>query len=258
MRIIILLLLAVTMWSSSCETTPPVSETTGTLELVFKTRYDNQPFVLFQKTSTGQADPTDILVKKLDFFISEIKGINQEGNSSTFKDVGYVSMANSISPSSAEEGTTFSISNIPVGSYKQLDLGIGLPDAMNDKKPGDFDSSSPLGLNGNYWASWNSYILSKIEGDFTKADDSNSGFLYHSGVNGMYQPRSYTQNFDIAADQTTQLVFYINVKDIFFKTGSELDVLNQTQTHSGTVGSADYNLAKKSIENLANAISIQS
>lgn len=257
MRTIILLLLAITMWSSSCETTPPEENLTGTLEITFKARYGSDPLVLFEQTNTGQTDPVSVLFKKLDFFISDIKGVNA-GTITDFKDVGYISMANSITTIAAEEGTTFTMGKLPIGSYTALDMGIGLPNEVNNTTPGDYDSGSPLGLNGNHWASWNSYILCKLEGDITKADGSNSGFLYHSGVNGMYQSRSFTKNFDIEANTTTKITIYVDAKDIFFKTGSEIDMTTDKQTHSGAVGSADYNLAKKVIENLANAMSIQS
>lgn len=257
MRITVLLLIAVSMWSSSCETKTPTTETTGTLEIIFKTRYGTNPFVLYKKTSTGKTDPTDILIKKFEFFLADITGTHSEG-SNKFADVDYVSMASSISNAAAENGTTIKLNNVPIGNYSKLNFGVGLSDATNATTPGDYESSSPLALNANYWASWNSYILCKMEGDVTQASGSTSGFLYHSGVNGMYQPRSFNQNFDVTAGQTTQLVIHINVDQIFFKTGHEIDIINNNQTHSGSAGSAEYNLAKKAIENLANALVIQS
>lgn len=258
MRITLLLLIAVSMWSSSCETTtPPVDAPTGTLEIVFKTRYGNDPFVLYKKTPTGQTEPTDILMKKFEFFLSDITGTHNKGTNK-FADVDYVSMASSISNAAAENGTTITLKNLPIGNYSQLNFGIGLPDVTNGTTPSDYESSSPLALNANYWASWNSYILCKMEGDVTKTDGSIGGFLYHSGVNGMYQTRSFNQNFDITDGQTTQVVIHINVNDIFFKTGNEINLINDNQTHSGAAGSAEYNLAKKAIENLANAFVIQS
>lgn len=257
MRTIILLLLAITMWSSSCETSPPEENISGNLEITFKARYGSAPLVLFQQTATGQTNPTNILFKKLEFFISDIKGVST-GTSTDFKDVGYISMASSISEAAAEQGTTFTMSELPIGSYTSLDLGIGLSNEVNGTTPGDYGSDSPLGVNGNHWASWNSYIFSKMEGDITQSNATNSGFLYHSGVNGMQQLLSFAKSFDIEANKTTEIVIYIDARDFFFKTGSEIDIITDQQTHSGAAGSADYNLAKKSIENLAAAMSIES
>lgn len=258
MRTIILLLLAVMMWSSSCETTCSEDEKmTGNLEITFKVRYDNAPLVLFEQTATGQTNPTSILFKKFDFFISDIKGMNAS-TATEFKDVGYISMANSITSAAAEAGTSFTISDLPIGNYTSLDMGIGLSDAVNSTIPGDYGSDSPLGLNGNHWASWNSYILCKLEGEITLSDGTKPGFLYHSGVNGMQQLLSFAKNFDIEVDKTTAITVYIDAKDIFFKTGVEIDMINDAQTHSGAVGSPEYNLAKKVIENLANSMSTES
>jgi hypothetical protein len=256
MRTIILLLLTITMWSSSCDT-PPEEIITGNLEITFKVRYSSDPLVLFEETATRQSNPTGILFKKFDFFISDIKGLNA-GTATDFKDVGYISMANSLTPAASEAGTSFTMSNVPIGNYTSLDLGVGLSDAVNGTNLSDYGSDSPLGLGGNYWASWNSYILCKLEGDITQSDGTKSGFLYHSGVDGMQQLLSFTKDFDIEVGKTTAITIYIEAKDIFFKTGSEIDMITDKVTHSGAPGSVDYNLAKKVIENLANSMSIES
>jgi hypothetical protein len=247
------------MWSSSCQTSTndDNEDITGNLEITFKVRYDNAPLVLFEQTSTGQTNPTSILFKKFDFFISDIKGINAE-TATDFQNANYISMASSLTQTAAEAGTSITISDLPIGNYTSLDMGIGLSDAINNTSPGDYETSSPLALGGNYWASWNSYILCKLEGDITQSDGTKSGFLYHSGVNGMHQLRSFIKNYDIEANKTTAITIYVDAKDIFFKTGSEIDMITDQVTHSGAAGSAEYNLAKKVIENLANAMTIES
>ena len=212
---------------------------------------------MFQQTNTGQTDPPTILFKKLDFFISDIKGGNA-GTTTDFKDVGYISMANSITQTASEAGTTFTIDDLSTGSYTSLDMGIGLPDAINSTTPGDYETSSPLGLNGNHWDGWNSYILCKLEGDIWQSNGALSGFIYHAGVNGMHQLLSFAKNFDIETGKTTKITIYVDAKDFFFKTGREIDMITNTETHSGAAGSDKYNLAKKVIENLANSMTIES
>jgi len=254
MHKIFFLLLPLALFFSSCEEDPDLGNT-GTLDITFKVRYDNSPLVLFENSATGQTDPTSILFKRLDFFISKIKGLTKEGVSTKFSDVGYISMAQSLDQASSEAGTTLSIPNIPIGIYTELDFGVGLPDSVNNTSPGDYESSSPLGLNGNYWASWNSYILCKVEGDVTQANSTTSSFLLHAGVNGMYQPRSFTTGYTITGSKT-QVVVYINAEDLMFKTGEEIDIINESVTHSGILGSTEYLLAKRTIANLAYALSI--
>jgi hypothetical protein len=255
MRKILFLLLPLVVFFSSCEEEPSLGNT-GTLDITFKVRYNDNPLLLFQNTATGVADPTSILFKRLEFFISKMKGQSSEGTSTDFADVAYISMAQSLDQESALAGTSFTIENVPIGVYTEFNFGVGLPDSVNNTSPGDYESSSSLGLNANYWPQWNSYILCKLEGDVIKADTTPSFFLLHAGVNGMYQTRSFDTNYTIRASKTTPLVFYINAEDLMFKTGSEIDIINENETHSGPVGSTKYLLAKKTLANLANALSL--
>ncbi len=254
MRKIFFFLLLTSIGYNSC--TDTLKEPTGTLEIIFKARYNSGPLVLFQSDSTGQNDPITIMFKKLDFFISDLKG-NQDGTLKDFADVGYISMSNSLDSSSSEQGISLLINELPVGSFDRLDMGIGLSDAVNSTTPGSYPSSSPLGLNSNYWPMTDSYILCKMEGDINQSNSTTTGFLYHGGVNGMYQQRSFNHSFDISENATTTIVLYLQAEELFFKTGSEIDMINDSQTHSGQIGSTEYNLAKTAMENLSNSLYIQ-
>jgi hypothetical protein len=255
MRKIFFFLLITSVWSVSC--TDTLKEPTGTLEIIFKARYNSHPLILFQSDSSGQNDPLTLMFKKLDFFISDIKGNTGSGTLTDFTDVGYISMSSSLDSASSEQGTSYIINDIPVGSFDRLDLGVGLSDAVNSTVPGSYSSSSPLGLNSNYWESWNSYILCKLEGDINQSNSTTTGFLYHAGVNGMHQQRSFNHSFDISESETTSITIYLQAEELFFRAGSEIDMINDNQTHSGTIGSTEYNLAKTAIENLANSLYVQ-
>lgn len=228
---------------------------TGTLELVFKGRYDGMPLATYTSINTGMTEPIALTFKKLEFFLSEIKG-KKDGAMVDFAEVSYVNLNNLSDNNKAEEGFKITLTEVPVGSYNQLQYGIGVPDAVNATQPGDYDSNSPLGVNANYWATWNSYILCKIEGDATLATGNSQGFLYHAGVNGMYKERAFDKEFSINEGATSTLTFHIHGKDLFFKAGQEIDVIADPSTHSGPVGSAAYALANKVITNLADAIHV--
>lgn len=250
----ILFVLAIAVGIGAC--TPEPNDPSGTLEIVFKARYKNAPLVTFQNIATTETEPDSIYFKKFEFFISDIQGMIG-GETKTFSDVGYISMTNCLNQTSAEAGKTFTINKIPAGTYTQLNMGIGVSDSVNNIPPTNYPASSPFSISGNYWDNWTSYIFCKVEGDIVQSDGTNSSFLYNSGVNGMHQIRHYARNFTISSGQTTQLVFYINAEDLFFKTGSEIDLVADNQSHSGAVGSKDYNLAKKFIENFADALELQ-
>jgi hypothetical protein len=53
------------------------------------------------------------------------------------------------------------------------------------------------------------------------------------------------------------LVFKVNAKDIFYKSGAEIYIPNANVSHSGAVGTPAYDLARQTVINIANAISIQ-
>ena len=245
----ILFFVGVILFSVSCKEEAP----TGTLEINFKTTYNGQTLPMFENQATGMTDPTTIIFKRLEFFLSDL----QFKNGDMISDVEYVNLTNTTSSATAAEGVTISIDKLKTGSYAGLQMGFGLPDALNATTPSDYASDSPLGVNANYWASWKSYILSKIEGSIVKADNNTSGFLYHSGVDGMLQTRSFDKAIEIVDGQTTRITFEIKAEDLFFKTGSEIDLITNVMTHSGEVGSAKYNLAKQSLTNLADATKIQ-
>lgn len=237
-------------------TTPtPTNARSGVLEVVFKPLYQGVPMVFYQDIPTGIHPDEYLYLQKLEFYISELKIQQQQGLSINLEEVELVELSNLVTTALSEEGVKFSYDNIPVGDYTQLSFGVGLTDAMNAMDPGDFSTLSPLASVGNYWSSWNSYILSKTEGTL-KQSHRNTNFVYHTGVNGMYQPRQFATDFTIEADQTTQIVLYLRGKDLLFKAGQSISIVIDNFTHSGAPGSREYLLASQIIANIADALYI--
>lgn len=252
MRILSLFALALLLGFTACQEDEP--NPTGTIELVFIPKYNGNPMVLYENITTG--DNATLYFQKLEFFLSEIQA-KMGSETITLADVDYVDMNDLITTPLAEQGTTLTFNEVPVGNYDQLSFGIGVTDANNAKEPGDFPTTSPLGQDGNYWASWNSYIFCKIEGQYTPNGGTVGSFLYHGGVNGMYQPRSFNKSFDVTENGVTKIMIHLHGEDLFFKNGSAIDVANDNMTHSGAQGSDAYNLAKQVITNLADALHVQ-
>ena len=256
MRLFLFLSALFTMVFIACDKTNTPKVKTGKLELIFKARYEGTPMPTYSDINTGKTEPSSLLFKKIEFFISEIQG-KQDGKMVDIADVSYVNFNNLSDATKAEEGYSITLNDVPVGAYTQLKYGVGVPDAVNTTSPGDYDSNSPLGVNANYWANWQSYILCKIEGDATLANGTKEGFLYHAGVNGMYQERTYDKEFTINEGETSTVIFYLHSRDLFFKSGQEIDVVADPSTHSGPAGSDAYQLAKQVITNLADALHVQ-
>ena len=251
MRIVLLAAIALALGFTACQDTD--NKTTGTVELVFMPQYEGAPMAFFQDINT--TNNGKLYFQKLEFFISELRA--QKGDQDVnLSEVEYVSMNDLITPEMASKGVSITLNDIPVGTYEKLMFGVGVTDANNSKEPADFSSESPLGRTGNYWASWNSYIFCKIEGQYTPQGGTNNSFLYHGGVNGMYQPLSFDKSFTVQEGANTKNMIHLQGEDLFIKAGSEIDLINDNSTHSGAPDSDAYNLAKKSITNLANALHI--
>lgn len=253
MRIVLVTVLALALSFTACRDNINQSAN-GTVELVFMPKYKGAPMVFFENINTDNNGK--LYFQKLEFFISELKA-KQGDKIVDLADVEYVSMNDLITNELAKQGVTVTLRDIPIGSYEKLMFGVGVTDANNAKEPANFPSESALGRTGNYWASWNSYIFCKIEGQYTpQGSSSASAFLYHGGVDGMYQPLSFNKNFTVKEGETTKIMIHLRGEDLFFKTGATIDLVNDNTTHSGAQGSAAYNLAKQAITNLANALHI--
>ncbi len=236
---------------------PEPDPNTGTLELIFKSSFNGSPLVLYQKDSTNVSDPTTITFKKLDFFVSDIKIQDSSNEWQYIKDAGYVSMANNLSLDAASEGYSMTINEVPIGDYEGLEIGIGLSDQVNATLPGDYSSSSPLGLNAKLFGLAGTVIscarLREISNNLMLVFRV---FCTTQVLMVCIKSEIIPQVLVLGSNANTQIVFEIKAEELFFKTGSSIDLINDNQTHSGQSGSDAYNLALKAIQNLSNSIYI--
>lgn len=248
------LALAAFAMSSGCKKDP---DGTGNLTLRFKGKVGTEPMVLYQ-TKGIMPDGDTLTMQLLNFFLCDIRLVAESGDTVLVDTVEFVDFAkNHLNATTAVDGESFVIKNIPTGNYTKILLGIGVSPSLNAQDPGNFPSTSPLGDVGNYWTAWNSYIFSRVEGN-VKSSAGTTPFLYHTGVDGTYQERGFTQAIEIQKDATDELVFELDAKKIFFTdAGATIDIENNQVTHSGAVGTNDYRLALDVIRNLSDALKVQ-
>jgi hypothetical protein len=230
----------------------------GSLSITFKAVYENDPLLVFNDYLTPDGDKLQFHV--FNFFLSDIELIKDNDEVVRLKDVEYVDFNGNTDLNKAAAGIKFDLSEVEIGNYKAIRFGIGVEPGKNAKEPGDFPTDPYLGDPGNYWSAWNSYIFSRLEGRIDTLPNAAGGdvsYLYHSGVDGMYQTRSFTKTFEISSNNNSELVFKVNAKDIFYKSGAEIYIPNANVSHSGAVGTPAYDLARQTVINIANAISIQ-
>lgn len=241
---------------SQCKPNP--DDETGQLNLRFKAKDEASPLVLFRKYPTGTAGDS-VEYQLLNFFVADIQLLRNGQDPISIKDVGYFDFSNDLNETQANQGHSLSIDNIPVGEYTGIKIGFGLSPSLNATEPGDYTTASPLGDGGNYWTAWNSYIFSRLEGRFFRNGQSAPvSFLYHTGVDGAYQTRTYTfaQPLSITAGGTQALSFSLNVRNLLFGSQNPIDVAANPVSHSGAAGTAAYELARQTLINLADGVTL--
>lgn len=254
-NISLLFFLSLTFFACKTEVEEP---NTGELQLVFKPVFKANPMPLFQAQTTNDSLVEDFKLEKLEFFLSNI--MVKGSKSKIVENVAYLDFANILDATSAKEGVSFRITNVPVGNYTELEIGVGLPDSINSRAPADYSSMSPLSVDTRYWTGWKSYILTKIEGSVTNLNDAASiPFMYHAGVNGMYQTANLNKAFTIAPGEVLTLEIDIDAHKLLFNANDRITPSSTAQkmTHSGEVGTPEYELAERSISNLAASFSIK-
>jgi hypothetical protein len=205
------------------------SEPTGTLQLNFKAKIYGQP-MLFEDDYAypGQTELFDVSV--LRFLISDIKLRKTTGEWIRVADVADVNFhpANA-AVATAGEGTTISLSDIPVGVYDAIDFGLGLTPELDATTPGDWPAGNPLGANGvYYWESWGSYIYTQFSGNYGPTNL----FRIHCGGAGAFHRKQTNVTFAVTENTPGNVPFTLHIERIFNDNGEIIDLASTFDTHS--------------------------
>ena len=224
----------------------------GTLQIVINASYGGVP--LFLGNSYDYFGNGSVKFTKAEFFLSQLTAIG-ESSAVVFKDVDYVSiLAHNLTLQDALDGLTLNYL-VPGGFYKGISFNIGVTPAQNKTKPVDYSPSSPLGEGTHYWAGWNSYIFSKIEGvlDTGGAKTYDLGFAIHTGTDECLATLTVTKNFTISEEQTTGLGLDLDVRRVFQDNGQFFNLANSPLNHNP----ANIGVLKLFAASLAQAIQIK-
>jgi hypothetical protein len=232
----------------------------GSLSLTFKPEYDGAPLVMFEEKSFN--DFRAIKFSAVNFFLSDVK-LEKDGVVTELGDISLVDMSAS-SLAGAEAGATIFFDDIEPGDYDRLTFGIGVPDDLNNKEPGDFSSDHPLSNGGFYWMNWNSYIFSKTEGTMDTVGNGtfDLGWLVHTGsaVDSLgninfdaYRSFSTPNMISVKEDATTDVNFRVDYKVMLQENGIPFDLHIKPRNHNPN----DTARLKVFVNNYSNAISIE-
>ena len=147
--------------------------------------------------------------------------------------------------------TTFSLVDIPYGTYKSIGFSIGLDSAVNHGNPNQYNSDHPLSAINNslHWGWVGGYIFTAIEGKDVDADES---IIFHLAGSNNKVDFELPTNFTHGAAGSSVALGY-DIAEVFINPNSYSFTLDGRSTHS-----VSDPVTTKLIENMADVFTLTS
>ncbi len=234
-KILFLGILGMLLMAADCNKT--VEPTTGEVTLNFKGKYESEPLVMFAKEYDYE-EGMKLKLQLFQFYISEIKLIGSAPDQTTtvpLSDVELVSFKEVVDETAANQGISFTYDQIPDGKYAQIQIGLGLTEALNSTNPSDYTPPHPL--DDHYWSAALGYVYTKIEGNADLDGDgeyTNDGKLtFHSGHKSLYQELTFPIDLEVVGGEMRKINFSVNLKQVLDNGADDwIDFREVTQDHS--------------------------
>lgn len=230
-------------------TTPSTS--TGNLKIAFEAMVGDSSLQLgtANTTYTNQSGNTfNVSVYK--YYISNIKIIKSDNSvwiePNSYHLINHADLAT----------TTFTLLNVPVGTYKGIEFMIGVDSTKNAGGSGAQTGALDV-ANGMYW-SWNSgYIMAKFEGTSPQSVATGQNLKFHiggfSGVNKTM--RIVSPSFGSAtANVSSAVTPEIHLKSDLLEWFKTPDIIDFSTTHTVHMPGAS---AKKIADNYADMFTVE-
>jgi len=206
----------------------------NTLTLKFDLNYGNELFVLDREYEYPSGEKFEF--SRFDVYVSDVTLI-QGVNEIVVADIDYLKMTETFANElTAANGYEYSIGGIQDGVYDSIKFNIGLTPEQNSTTPSDYPVTHPLGISGDHWPTWNSYIFASIEGRMnidTSNPDYELGFALHLGSDEAMRTINMAENISLANDQEEVISVNIDLRNLFVnQDGVIYDILTTPSTHS--------------------------
>jgi hypothetical protein len=242
----------------SCKKDDEVIGPTTTFNLIIKPVYNGAPF----KINKGfNFDGRKVLFEKFDFFLSGV-GLLEAGSKDEYEllEIAHVDFA-----SGAFTGTdTFISYKVPVGNYRGIRIGIGVPVDLNKSSASAFGAGHPLKANfeSHYWFDAKSFIFLRSEGVYDLNDDGQFGefpvdhpFLHTPAKNSNYTSVVLLKPIQLLENKPYNLEVTLDVRKLYDNGTSIIDF-----SHPDALTTADPNnlsLASFIMRNFEFALSVE-
>jgi len=214
----------------------------------FKAKFENQAF-----QSGGVI--TDVSGKKwkfdaLNFYISNLRLIKQDGGEIPLTDLGYISFKDAAT-------TTFKFSNIPLGKYTGIKFNAGLTPTQNDIDP-NFLNDNDVRLKATHWA-WLKYVFTRLEGRADLNNDSNFETLlvYHIGTDELLREVFINSSFELSAGDFQKNILIQLDKVFTLAPGLDIAIYQQSNTHSDPKVTDNFPTAIIFADNFSKSFSLE-
>lgn len=202
------------------------------VQLSFTGTYGDSPMVLYKENK--MADNKTMHISLSEFFLSDIKLVDDQGTEHLLSEASFVSFKNSTDESKAKKAVQVLTKVVDPNKYMRLKFGIGVKPSLNSKKPEDFPANSPLREMGFHWPSWKSFIFTKTEGQIDGNADGtpNVGYVYHTGGDTVYQEITLDISGLSFSDNQLDIQLNLDHKKALNPGGQAFDILKNPVIHT--------------------------
>lgn len=136
-------------------------------------------------------------------------------------------------------GPQYRLYTVPTGTYSSLNLGLGLPPALNHRDIATIPPNAPTGNNsGMYWSWATLYRFMLFEGKFDSIPNGQGdppyNFSIHTGLDTCYRTRSFPVHLVADVADTARLTITVDIAR-FFSNGTQVLQLSQGAMWHGEV-----------------------
>lgn len=227
---------------------------TAQVDLNFQAVFGDAPLTMFTR-SYPYPGGMNVKFQNFLFYISDVKLIREDGTSHKLSEVEMVAFKDIQEDAAAIAGVSKAKADVPAGTYKAVEMGIGIAPALNGTQPGDYRAGHPL--TDNYWSWALGYIFTKVEGnadlDGDGNFDENAKLTFHIGANELYRTRTFEKNIVVRSGEPLSIPFEVDLRRVLVNDeGNYLDFQVIRQDHTN-----DMNVARFIFDNLDAAISVK-
>lgn len=230
------------------------------VNLQFKAVYDGSPLMMYQDYTYPDGHLLRFL--NFNFFIANVELIPESGSNVKLKDIGFVDFSDHTTLAEAETPIAVAGEKVPIGNYKGLRIGIGVPAKLNNADAGHLSIDNPLrqAFNTHFWSDWKSFIFMKCEGIYDLDNDgifssADRGFEHHAGADAVYQTVAITQPITIEEGETFDLNFVLDILKLYQVGNNALDLSDPA--NKDTQEASDLPLMLYLMENFKQALTIE-